>query len=248
MPADLPKYLKHTMFTLNPVAAFSCPATRFMAVSCKPWTFIDAFFDIPYNWYDFRGCVCNYKCPLMRVFAPQCVGDDYTGSYAPDWCLGRIDDICKVLGMPYLTLSSELQRASLAALLVPVYAPFYEYMTTDSAISSEAFCRKRNSRYASSVYWYSLHRFLCHEDDGYAKDVGIAEAVENLANRVKLYINLHKADPDRFSEYWDMGVCIFFDKHNSFAEGRDLPATNPKYDPKWLEMKEQYYMEEEHDY
>jgi hypothetical protein len=185
----------------------------------------------------------------MRLFALQCVGDDYTGRDAPYFCFGRIDDICKVVGLPTLALTSELQRASLAATLVPVYAPFDEYMRTDAELSSSVFRRQGNGRFLSSIYWYVLHKFLCEEavelSDG---------AFRRLGDRVMLFIELCKADPGRFSryeavykadpgrfsfydddfyQYYCDGLNVYFDKYSSFMNRFLFPNTVAKYNEKW---------------
>jgi hypothetical protein len=216
-----------------------------MAVECKPReNFVESFFDQKIEPYcTFRGAVTNYKCPLMRVFSMQCVGDDYTSSNEGNWCFGRIDDICKVLGLESLTLSTELQRASLAVLLAPVYAPFYEYMLSDAEIAEHAFTRQRNTRYASSVYWYSLHRFLCNEENGKDLHITTTNAFGILTKKVELYVTLHKASPRCFTQYWADGENIFFDKFNSFAEKRAFDVTDPRYNRKWLEQKESMYVD-----
>jgi hypothetical protein len=226
-----------TLLKLNPAAAFGSPAARLTAVMCNDSkeSFVDKFFNQSVIPDTLRASAVNFKCPLMRLFALQCVGDDYTGDNAPYFCFGRIDDICKVVGLPTLALTSELQRASLAATLVPIYAPFDEYMRTDAELSSSVFHRQRNGRFLSSIYWYVLHKFLCEEavelSDG---------AFQRLADRVTLFIELCKADPGSFSRYEDTfyqyyreGVNIYFDKYNSFTSRSLFPNTEAKYDEKW---------------
>jgi hypothetical protein len=224
---------KLALFTLNPTAAFSCPATRFMAVVCRN-DFVDDFFTTEYGYDSVRASAIKFKCPLMRVFSVQCIGDDYTGSNARFFCFKRIDDICKMIAMPTLSLSSEMQRASLAALLVPIYTPFDEYMKTDAEIADEAFQRHRNGRFTSSLYWYSLHKFLCEEEIAPVETT--EEAFQYLADRVRLYIELHKADPRRFTAYWNQGIDIYFDKYCSMINYCAMfPDTDLKYGAKWSE-------------
>ena len=211
---DLAQPMKLLKISLSSAAAFGSPAARFMATVCSKSAEPDAlsFVEKHFNESTARGLppAYHFQCQLMRLFSVQCIGDDYSSGNVPYFCFGRIDEICKKLGLEKFDLAGELQRTSLAAMLTPVYEPFFEYMASNSG----AYRRERNSRYASSLYWFSLHRFLCEEDVAEVP-AGLPEALKFLAEKVKLYIELHRADPSRFSEYWGMGQCVFFNKYCS---------------------------------
>ena len=181
-----------------------------------------------------REIEVRYLCPLMRLMSMTIIPDDYTGHFGPFWIFERLDEICEAMGLPDHCLDTPLQRIVVAAMLEEVYTPFAIYLID----GTDSYKRQRGARYTATIYWDTLHKFLCANGGGKFED---RLTIDRFVNLVNQFIQEHPVW-DRSTAEWTAASVRYFGKHaGGYGELYERHTTTaPKYAAKWLERARNY--------